>query len=71
MNWYLDVFAEDYIDTHTSALAAIRRCQDEDRSGPCEDDAEVAAPFVGLLPEETDQARLVCLFLGISIIGGS
>jgi hypothetical protein len=54
MNWFIDVFAEDYNDTSSQALSTIRRLQDSDRSGPCEDDCEVSAPFIGLLPEETD-----------------
>lgn len=29
------------------------RLQDSDRSGPCEDDIELTAPYVGILPEET------------------
>jgi len=53
MNWFLDVFANDVSDSTVQAEAALRRCLDADRSGPCDDDAEVVAPYVGLLPEET------------------
>ena len=54
MNWYLDVFAEDCSDSNTCALASIRRLQEQDRSGPCDDDYEVTTPFVDLLPEESE-----------------
>lgn len=54
MNWFLDVFAEDCADSNMMALGQIRRLQESDRSGPCEDDCEVTAPFVDLLPEETE-----------------
>jgi hypothetical protein len=53
MNWYLDVFANDCADESSSTLAAIQRCLDTDRSGPCEDDCEVTAPYVDLLPNES------------------
>jgi hypothetical protein len=64
MNWYLDVFADDVNDTNSSALASIQRCLEQDRSGPCEDDCEVTAPFVGLLPEETDHEEMSPLDFG-------
>lgn len=54
MNWFLDVFANDYTDDYVLAEAAILRLQEEDRSGPCEDSDEVCAPFIGMVPEESD-----------------
>jgi hypothetical protein len=54
MNWFIDVFAEDYNDSNVSALASIRRLQESDRSGPCEDDATEVAPYIGVCPDETD-----------------
>lgn len=57
MNWFIDVFAEDELANqgydNTSALASIRRLQDGDRSGTCEDDRETF-PFVNILPEESE-----------------
>lgn len=53
MNWYLDVFADDVNDTNASTLATIRNLLDADRSGPCEDDCEVTAPYIGICPDET------------------
>lgn len=50
MNWYLDVFSDN---DSTQALATIQRLEEGNRSGPCEDDVESCAPYVGLLPEET------------------
>lgn len=53
MNWFLDVFADDENDSSCHALTVLCRLQDSDRSGPCEDDIELTAPYVGILPEET------------------
>jgi len=53
MNWWIDVFAEDCND-NVSCLATIRRLQDGDRSGPCDDDTTEVAPYIGVCPEETD-----------------
>jgi hypothetical protein len=33
---------------------AERIADREKRSGPCEDDCEVTAPYIGILPEESD-----------------
>ena len=55
MNWFLDVFANDYTDDYTLAMGAIRRLQESDRSGPCEDDYESACPYGDILPEESDK----------------
>lgn len=55
MNWYLDVFANDETDGGLIALATIERLQrEESLSGPCEDDCEVTAPFIGICPDDTD-----------------
>ena len=55
MNWYLDVFSDDETDGGLIALATIERLQrEESLSGPCEDDAEIVCPYIGILPEETD-----------------
>jgi hypothetical protein len=55
MNWFLDVFAEDCMSDNDLALAQISRIQREnDLSGPNEDDVEVCAPYIDLLPEESD-----------------
>lgn len=64
MNWFLDVFSEDESDNNTLALAAIQRLQESDRSGPCEDDCEVTAPFIGMMPEETEHEELSPLDFG-------
>jgi hypothetical protein len=53
-NFWLDVFPDDVGSCNEQALASIRHLLDSDRSGPCEDDVEVTAPFVGMLPEESD-----------------
>ena len=57
MNFYLDVFSLDCMSDNTVAnLACIDRLEREAglRTGPCEDDAEVVAPYVGMLPEESN-----------------
>lgn len=46
MNWFLDVFSLDCTDDYTLAEGAIRRLQEEDRSGACEDDVELTAPYI-------------------------
>jgi hypothetical protein len=35
-------------------LEAIRIVESDRRSGPCEDDAEVVAPFIGMCPDESE-----------------
>jgi len=57
MNWYLDVFSLDCSGDNCEALAAIQRCQEQDRSGPCEDDVEVTAPYIGILPDESNHEQ--------------
>lgn len=54
MNFFLDVFADDVTDSNDIALVNMRRLQEQDRSGPCEDDYEVTTPFVDILPEESE-----------------
>lgn len=44
---FLDLFGDDYRE--------LDRLQEQERRhGPCEDDCEVTAPFIGMLPEESD-----------------
>lgn len=58
MNWYLDVFAEDCMSDNDLALVQISRIQREnDLSGACEDDVEITAPWIDMLPEESDHAN--------------
>lgn len=48
MSFYLDIVCgDDY-----TAMDRIR--ETERREGPCDDDAETTAPFIGMLPEESD-----------------
>lgn len=54
MNWFIDVFAEDWNDDTNRALSTIRNLQDADRTGPVEDDCETTAPFIGICPDDTD-----------------
>ncbi len=54
MNFYLDVFPGDTLDSNTIATMQLRQAEEQDRSGPCEDDAEETAPYIGLCPEESD-----------------
>ena len=48
MSFYLDIIAgDDY-----TAIDRIREA--ERREGPCDDDCESTAPYVSMLPEESD-----------------
>jgi hypothetical protein len=55
MNWFLDVFASDYTDDYVLAEGAIQRCMEGDMTGPCEDSDEVCAPFIGMVPDESER----------------
>lgn len=56
MNWYLDVFAYDYMSDNTLAeLQVIERLEKEFALPAVnEDDCESFAPYVGILPDESD-----------------
>ena len=56
-NWFIDQFAEDQMCDNTVAnLAALARLEKEaGRPLPCEDDVEVACPYVDMLPEESNK----------------
>jgi hypothetical protein len=47
MSIWLDLHGEDY--TYLDTLAEHNR-----RHGPCEDDRERTAPYIGMLPEESE-----------------
>lgn len=47
MSIYLDLFGDDY-------RSIDRFRETERREGPCEDDCESTAPFIGIMPEESD-----------------
>ena len=54
MNFYLDVFAEDCMDSETVISMGILHAQERDRSRPCEDDVEATTELMNYLPEESD-----------------
>lgn len=49
MNW-LDLFDDGGIGDR----ARFQEQEREDRHGPCEDDIEVVAPWIGMCPDESD-----------------
>ena len=53
MNWYLDFFAHEENPSIPIHQLEEQNHQQELREGPCEDDWEVTAPYIGILPDES------------------
>ena len=54
MNYFLDVFAEDCMDSETVISMGMLHAQERDRSGPCEDDVEATTELMNYLPAESE-----------------
>jgi hypothetical protein len=44
----------NFLDLFDGCSNLDRLVEQDRRSGPCEDDCEVTAPYIGMLPDESD-----------------